>query len=65
MFKDESLAEPAPGSWFADGIAVVHPSRSALDDEIGAVAPIYREIARRIPINAYTRHESTLGGTSC
>jgi len=30
-------------------------------DEIGAVWHVYREIARRIPRDSYTRHASTLG----
>jgi hypothetical protein len=37
-------------------------ARAAVDvDEVGAVWHVYREIARRIPRNAFTRHESTLG----
>jgi hypothetical protein len=32
-----------------------------VEDEVGAVAHVYREIARRIASNAFTRHASTLG----
>jgi|GEM_PF-2295164 len=67
MFRDESLViEPAFAAWqpAQTEVAVVR-DRAAdtafANDEIGAVWHVYREIARRIPRNAYTRHASTLG----
>lgn len=67
MFRDDYVViEPMISTW--------QPSRSAAavtrapvaadafaNDEIGAVWQVYREIARRIPRQAYTRHASTLG----
>jgi len=42
---------PARASALADAFA---------EEETGAVAHLYREIARRIPRNAFTPHASTL-----
>ena len=46
------LDAPRTASVIADAFA---------NDEIGAVWHVYREIARRIPRKAFTRHASTLG----
>jgi hypothetical protein len=48
-----ALAQPlaARASAFADAFA---------EEEAGAVAHLYREIARRIPRNAFTPHASAL-----
>jgi hypothetical protein len=66
MFRDESTIEPAMTFWQAPAMNVTVARKSATtptfgEDEIGAVWHVYREIARRIPRNAYTRHASTLG----
>lgn len=66
MFRDEyALIEPAIGTWQPPSRDVAIARRAAADafanDEIGAVWHVYREIAQRIPRNAYTRHASTLG----
>ncbi|HEY6985860.1 MAG TPA: hypothetical protein VH375_07245 [Rhodanobacteraceae bacterium] len=70
MFRDESVIESAAAFWQApkpQAAAVRHrAAEAALDgnDEVGAVWHVYREIARRIPRNAYTRHASKLGEIS-
>ena len=68
MFKDESLIETPFAFWRApEPVAAVakRPARveipALVEDEVGAVAHVYREIARRIQRKAYTRHASTLG----
>ena len=65
MFRDTSTAEPATTFWQAPEprTAIARTSAAAAfgEDEIGAVWHVYREIARRIPRNAYTRHMSKLG----
>ncbi len=66
MFRDEFAIEPTMAFWQAPepGIASAQAPRSAtafVEDEVGAVAHVYREVARRIRRNAYTRHASTLG----
>ena len=65
MFRDTQSAEPATTFWQApersSAIARAAGAATFGEDEIGAVWQVYREIARRIPRNAYTRHESTLG----
>jgi hypothetical protein len=67
MFRDEQyvVVEPAIGLWQPprNETAPVRTPVADLfaNDEIGAVWHVYREIARRIPHNAYTRHASTLG----
>ena len=66
MFKDESLIEPPLSFWRAPDLVVAAPARRAsvaalVEDEVGAVAHVYREIAQRIASNAFTRHASTLG----
>ena len=72
MFREESTFDGASavvGDW-----RVATPPSSALagasslaaafaQEEVGAVAHLYREIARRVPRNAFTRHASTLGET--
>jgi hypothetical protein len=70
MFKDESLIESPFVFWRAPEpfVAVARkPARvevsAYVQDEVGAVAHVYREIAQRIHRNAYTRHASTLGTT--
>ena len=71
MFKDESLYESAFAFWRApEPVAVTaKPARidvpALVEDEVGAVAHLYREIARRIPRKAYTRHPSRLGDALC
>jgi len=64
MFRDTSTAEPATTFWQAPEprTAIARTSGAAAfgEDEIGAVWHVYREIARRIPRNAYTRHASIL-----
>jgi hypothetical protein len=67
MFKDESLIETPYAFWRApDPVAAARPPArveipALVEDETGAVAHVYREIARRIQRKAYTRHASTLG----
>jgi hypothetical protein len=66
MFKDESLIESPYVFWRApEPVAAARPARvevaALVEDEVGAVAHVYREIARRIQRNSYTRHASTLG----
>jgi hypothetical protein len=67
MFRDEQyvLVEPAIGFWRPSQIETASVRAPVGDhfanDEVGAVWHVYREIARRIPQNAYTRHASTLG----
>ena len=67
MFKDESLIESPFAFWRAPEPAAVARQSARVDaaafveDEVGAVAHVYREIARRIRTNTYTRHASTLG----
>jgi hypothetical protein len=68
MFKDESLIESPFAFWRApEPVAAVAkpPARvevpALVEDEVGAVAHVYREIARRIRTNTFTRHASTLG----
>jgi hypothetical protein len=66
MFKDESILEPTLAFWRSpEPAAAVAPRRTEVpalvEDEVGAVAHVYREIARRIRRNAYTHHASTLG----
>jgi hypothetical protein len=66
MFKDESLIESPFVFWRAPEPAVAaRPARievpALVEDEVGAVAHVYREIARRIRTNTFTRHASTLG----
>ncbi len=72
MFREESTfdgASAAVGDW---RVATPPPVQRALahasslaaafaQEEVGAVAHLYREIARRVPRNAFTRHASTLG----
>jgi hypothetical protein len=64
MFRDTSTAETATTFWQAPEprIATARTSAKAAfgEDEMGAVWHVYREIARRIPRNAYTRHTSAL-----
>jgi len=73
MFREESTFDPATAvvsDWLMAQApaAPVHPlaaRASALADafaeeETGAVAHLYREIARRIPRNAFTPHASML-----
>ena len=66
MFKDESLIESPFAFWRApEPVAAARPARvevaALVEDEVGAVAHVYREIASRIQRKAYTRHASTLG----
>jgi hypothetical protein len=66
MFRDTLAIEPAVGFWQSSDAAVAKPRNAAsvaalVEDEVGAVAHVYREIARRIANNAFTRHASTLG----
>jgi hypothetical protein len=67
MFRDESLGESATTFWQSPTSPVAAVLRRAADtafaanDEVGAVWHVYREIAQRIPRNAFTRHASTLG----
>ena len=68
MFKDESLIETPFAFWRAPEPAAAvarQPARvevpALVEDEVGAVAHVYREIAQRIRRKAYTRHASTLG----
>jgi hypothetical protein len=66
MFRDESaVVEPAFGLWQPPRTEAAAARTPVVDlfanDEVGAVWQVYREIARRIPRNAYTRHASTLG----
>lgn len=65
MFREQSY-EP-----LSDTIAWQHaapaPTATSLDvefaftDRTGELTPVYREIARRIARDAFTRHASTLG----
>ena len=66
MFRDEYAIESSMAFWQTPepvmGAAQARKSIAALvEDEVGAVAHVYREIARRIRRNAYTRHASTRG----
>ncbi len=66
MFRDTHTIEPATAFWqSAEPAAATTRNRAGVaafvEDEVGAVAHVYREIARRIARNAYTRHASTLG----
>jgi hypothetical protein len=68
MFKDESLIESPFVFWRAsEPVAAVAKTTTRIEmpalveDEVGAVAHVYREIARRIASNAFTRHASDLG----
>jgi hypothetical protein len=66
MFRDEhAVIEPMIGTWQAPrteaAVARAPVADLFANDEIGAVWQVYREIARRIPRKAYTRHASTLG----
>ena len=69
MFRDESIIEPAAAFWQAPNTSVKSTLQRAADaafaatDEVGAVWHVYREIAQRIPRNAFTRHASRLGKT--
>jgi len=67
MFRDTSTVEPATTFWQAPeprvAMARTHAKAAFAEDEVGAVWHVYREIARRIPRNAYTRHASALGET--
>jgi hypothetical protein len=64
MFR-EAHTEAATGFWQAPDLpAAAHGSAAAaafVEDEVGAVAHVYREIASRLRRNAFTRHASTLG----
>jgi hypothetical protein len=65
MFRDEhAVVEPMIGTWQPprnDVTVARAPVADAFtNDEIGAVWHVYREIAWRIPRNAYTRHSSKL-----
>jgi hypothetical protein len=67
MFRDESVIEPTVAFWQAPNAPAAKVLKRAADaafaatDEVGAVWHVYREIAQRIPRNAFTRHASTLG----
>jgi len=66
MFRDEyAVVEPMISTWqpprSAAPAARAPVAEAFANDEIGAVWHVYREIARRIPRNAYTRHMSKLG----
>jgi hypothetical protein len=66
MFRDAQTIDHATGFWQAPepraATRQVPTSVAAFgEDEVGAVAQVYREIARRIAQNAFTRHASTLG----
>ena len=66
MFRDEhAVVEPMISTWQPPRSDVAAARATVADafanDEAGAVWHVYREIARRIPRNAYTRHASTLG----
>ncbi len=76
MFREESLFDAASvsfGDWrvattpaSAAQPSIAHASSLAAafaEEETGAVADLYREIARRVPRNAFTPHASTLGET--
>jgi hypothetical protein len=75
MFRDDSLFDPASAvasDWRFDvpaALAQSLPARASglaaafAEEETGAVAHLYREIAQRIPRNAFTRHASALGET--
>ena len=74
MFREESTfggASAAVGDWRIAAApstqrVLAHASSLAAafaQEEVGAVAPLYREIARRVPRNAFTPHASTLGET--
>lgn len=67
MFRDTSTTESPTMFWQAPeprvAIARTHAAAVFAEDDIGAVRHVYREIARRIARNAYTRHASTLGET--
>ncbi len=71
MFRDDRSPESTAGAWqpfqtqSRVAAAIARPptvESTGTPDEVGAVWHVYREIARRIPRNAYTRHASTLGG---
>ena len=69
MFRDESVIESTRTFWQAPNTPVAKVLKRAADaasaatDEVGAVWHVYREIAQRIPRNAFTRHASRLGKT--
>jgi hypothetical protein len=70
MFRDDRIIEAATSAWqtFQPDAPVRAAREPAVyaaqaNDEVGAVWHVYREIARRIPRNAYTRHASTLNHT--
>ncbi|HEV7489864.1 MAG TPA: hypothetical protein VGO25_03600 [Rhodanobacteraceae bacterium] len=67
MFRDTSTTETATTFWQAPEprVAIGRTQAAAVfaEDDMGAVRHVYREIARRIASNAYTRHASTLGET--
>lgn len=65
MFNETAYPDVFPASIGAD-ISVAGPGPNAIssvlaEEETGSVFQLYREIARRIPRNAFTPHESTLG----
>jgi hypothetical protein len=67
MFRDDRILEAATSAWqtFQPNVAASAARAPANDaapanDEVGAVWHVYREIARRNPRNAYTRHASAL-----
>jgi len=70
MFRDEqTLVEPTVLAWQPAQANVAVKRERTIDaaysnDEVGAVWHVYREIAKRIPRNEYTRHASTLGTAS-
>ena len=70
MFRDEqTLVEPTVLTWQPAQANVAVKRERNIDvafsnDEVGAVWHVYREIAKRIPRNEYTRHASTLGTAS-
>jgi hypothetical protein len=70
MFREhtyEPLTEAAAWQYHAHAHAAPAPIAAAFDaeaaftDRTGELSPVYREIARRIARDAYTRHASTLG----
>ena len=66
MFRDTYTIEPTMAFWQTpEPVATVAQARTSVaalvEDEVGAVAHVYREIARRIRRNAFTRHASALG----
>ena len=66
MFRDTLAVEPTSSFWQSPTPTAAAPRKPAtvaafVEDEVGAVAHVYREIASRISRNAFTRHASTLG----